>query len=438
MSTETFDTKSRWQFLQSLQSSKGFPWIIWSLGAIFYCYEYFLRIQPSMMSDDLMRTYGINATAFGNLVAFYYYAYTPMQLFVGILMDRYAPRFLLAFAVLSCAVGSFIFASTSILWVAEAGRFLVGFGSAFAFVGVLKIATIWLPPNRFAIVAGTTTTLGMVGAMIGDNLLAVLVKDLGWRTTIYSSVVFGLALAWIIWIIIRDGQGRSRPQVKDSTVTFKEVFVGLMHVVKNTQIWIGGIIGFLLYLSLSMFAELWLVPYLQQAKHFSIPDAAAATSMLFLGWAIGGPVIGLVSDMIARRRLPILLGSLLAGIVALMLVYIPSLSVVEIYLLLILMGIFCSAENIVFVTARENTPQKFAGSAMAFTNLLIMAGGMIFQPLVGYFLDKGTNQIVNGVHIYSAQTYQSVLIILPVAFFSSVLFSFFLKETYAHLTKQEV
>lgn len=437
MSTETFDTKSRWQFLQSLQSSKGFPWIIWSLGAIFYCYEYFLRIQPSMMSDDLMRTYGIGAAAFGNLVAFYYYAYTPMQLFVGILMDRYAPRFLLSFAVLSCAFGSFLFAWTNILWVAELGRFLVGFGSAFAFVGVLKIATIWLPPNRFAIVAGTTTTLGMVGAMIGDNLLAVMVKDLGWRTTIYSSVVFGLVLAWIIWAIIRQGQGRSRPQNIEA-VTFKQVFVGLGHVLRNTQIWIGGIIGFLLYLSLSMFAELWLVPYLQQAKHFSVSAAAAATSMLFLGWAVGGPVVGLCSDMIARRRLPILLGSLLACIVALMLVYIPNLSTIEIYLLLILMGIFCSAENIVFVTARENAPQKFAGSAMAFTNLLIMAGGMIFQPLVGYFLDKGTPQVVNGVHIYSAETYQGVLIILPVAFFVSMLLSLFLKETYANLSKQKI
>lgn len=438
MKIDILEPKTRWKALKAMQASTAFPWIVWICGAIFYCYEYFLRIQPSMMSADLMRTYNLNALAFGNLVAFYYYAYTPMQIFVGVLMDRYAPRLLLALATVCCALGSLLFASTSILWVAQAGRFLVGFGSAFAFVGVLKIATIWLPPNRFAIVAGSTTTLGMIGAMVGDNALAVMVKDLGWRTTIYASVIFGFALAFVIWIVIRDAKGRGRQQIHHVALTTKQVLVGLGHVLKNKQIWIGGFIGFLLYLSLSMFAELWLVPYLQQARNFSVTDAAAATSMVFLGWAVGGPLMGLVSDVISRRRLPILIGSLLAGVVSIMLVYISSLTRIEIYLLLILMGIFCSAQNIVFVTARENAPQKFAGSAMAFTNLLIMAGGMIFQPLVGHFLDNGASHLVNGVPIYSAQTYQSVLIILPIAFFASMLLTFFLKETNATLSKQEI
>ncbi len=438
MKLDILEPKTKWRPLKLLQASNAFPWVVWGFGALFYCYEYFLRIQPSMMSGDLMRTYGLNAGEFGNLVAFYYYAYTPMQLFVGVLMDRYAPRMLLAFAILCCSIGSLLFASTSHLWVAQVGRFLVGFGSAFAFVGVLKIATIWLPPNRFAIIAGTTTTLGMIGAMVGDNVLAAMVHELGWRATIYASVVSGFVLAFLIWTIIRDAKGRGRQKMHYATLTMRQVFTGLLHVLQDRQIWIGGIIGFLLYLSLSMFAELWLVPYLQQARHFSMRDAASATSMVFLGWAIGGPLMGFVSDTISRRRLPLLLGSLFAGMIALMLVYMNSLTHVEIYLLLVFMGIFCSVQNIVFVTARENAPQKFAGSALAFTNLLIMAGGMVFQPLVGFFLDTGHSTIVKGVTIYSAQTYQHVLIILPIAFFGAMLLTLFLKETYAHLSKKEI
>ena len=127
-----------------------FPWIVCGLGALFYTYEYLLRISPSVMSSELMAAYGITAGAFGNLMAIYYYAYTPMQLPVGMLMDRYGPRRILTAACAACAVGSYLFASSGHLSVAGVGRFLVGFGSAFAFVGVLKLATIWLPKERFA------------------------------------------------------------------------------------------------------------------------------------------------------------------------------------------------------------------------------------------------------------------------------------------------
>src|SRR5262245_9308234 len=115
------------------------PWVICGLGALFYCYEYLLRIAPSVMMVDLMQAYQINATVFGNLAAFYYYAYTPVQLPVGVLMDHYGPRRLLTFACLACALGSYLFAHASYISMAQFGRFLVGFGSAFAFVGVLKL-----------------------------------------------------------------------------------------------------------------------------------------------------------------------------------------------------------------------------------------------------------------------------------------------------------
>ncbi|MBX9704810.1 MAG: MFS transporter, partial [Gammaproteobacteria bacterium] len=354
MKIDVLEPKTRWKALKALQASAAFPWIVWIFGATFYCYEYFLRIQPSMMSADLMSTYHLDGAGFGNLVAFYYYAYTPMQIFVGILMDRYAPRLLLSYAILCCAIGSLLFATTDHLWVAQVGRFLVGFGSAFAFVGVLKIATIWLPPNRFAIVAGSTTTLGMIGAMLGDNLLAVMVRDIGWRGTIYISVVFGFLLAFVIWVVVRNAQGRGRQQMHQHTLTMREVFTGLGHVLKNKQIWIGGIVGFLLYLSLSTFAELWLVPYLEQARGLSTTVAAAATSMLFLGWAVGGPVVGFISDTIKRRRSPMIIGSLVAGFCSLWLIYTTNLPVDMIYVSLVLMGIGCSAQNMVFVTAREN------------------------------------------------------------------------------------
>jgi hypothetical protein len=63
--------------------SSALPWLICGLAALFYCYEYFLRIAPSVMDHQLRMTYHLDATALGQLIAFYYFAYTPMQLVVG-------------------------------------------------------------------------------------------------------------------------------------------------------------------------------------------------------------------------------------------------------------------------------------------------------------------------------------------------------------------
>lgn len=83
-------------------------WFICILGTLFYCYEYLLRIEPSVMITPLMQQFNITASSFGLVTALYYYAYTPMQLAVGILIDRYGTRLMIAMAAAACALGSFL------------------------------------------------------------------------------------------------------------------------------------------------------------------------------------------------------------------------------------------------------------------------------------------------------------------------------------------
>ena len=84
-------------------------WIIITLAALFYCYEFFLRVIPSTMTDDFMRFHNIHAAQIGVIASYYYYAYSPMQLLVGPLLDRFGSRNLLTIACLVCAGGIFIF-----------------------------------------------------------------------------------------------------------------------------------------------------------------------------------------------------------------------------------------------------------------------------------------------------------------------------------------
>lgn len=409
------------------------PWLICGLGALYYCYEYLLRISPSVMTQELMRMYHLTATEVGLFSAYYYHAYVPLQIIVGLLMDRYGPRRLLTIACMFCAFGTFLFASGYSLHVAEAGRFLVGFGSAFAFVGALKLATIWLPPHRFALVSGIITCLGMVGAMIGDIILRSFVDQVGWQATIYASAAIGVMLTVVIWTIIRDAKSQE-VQFHTQSLNFSGLFFGLWGAFKNPQIWLNGLIGLLLYLSLSAFAELWGIQYLEQSHGFSKSAAANANSLVFLGWAVGGPLWGWLSDSIRLRRLPILFASIFAAVIVSVILYVPELSAIQLYVLLFAFGVASSVQVLVFAIAREATSMKMAGTAIALTNFFVMVGGNVFQPVVGKLLDmKWSGTMMDGVRVYSPEAYQYALGVLPVGIALAIVITFFIRETHAEV-----
>jgi len=423
---------------QSNDSYRFLAWLICGVGACFYCYEYFLRIAPSVMTADLMRFFHLSAGQYGDLIAFFYYAYTPMQLVVGVLMDRYGPRRLLTLACLCCTIGAFLFASTPYVVVAGLGRFLIGFGAAFAFVGALKLATIWLPPERFAAISGMVTALGMLGAMVGDVVMAELVELRGWRFTILMSVWIGAILIVLILLIVRDRVKTTR----QSAVTFVpelgfyDVFVGLVQSLKNPQIWINGLIGCLMYLPISAFAELWGIPYLIQTHHVSHVEAASIVSMIFFGFAVGGPLWGMISDFVKLRRLPLIMGSIVSLVLICIILYVPNLSSGLLHILFFCFGMTASVEIIVFAVGREVSQKHIAGTAISLTNTFVMLGGALFQPIIGVLLDLhwGGQLGAGGVHVYTVHTYQMALSILPLGLVAAVIFGFLLRETRCRLT----
>lgn len=416
-------------------------WLICGLGAVYYSYEYFLRISPSVMEPALREHFKLSATGFGLLSAFYYYAYVPLQIPVGVLLDRYGPRLLITIACMICVLGTFIFAGTTVFWVAALGRFLVGFGSAFAFVGVLKLATIWLPENKLAMVSGLAAALGTIGAMIGDNLLGSLVMEVGWRETMNLTAYVGVGLIFVLWFGIRDKKSHQR---RSGTVdNLRKSMTDLGIIVRNKQVWINGMFGCLVYLPTTVFAELWGIPYLKHAHNLSQPSADFANSLLFLGFTIGAPLMGYISDKLKRRKLPMLFGATGAAIIMMVILYMPDLTQAHINALMFLLGLLYSAQCIVFAVGRELSPSEAAGTAMATTNMIVMLGAMFLQPLVGKLLDMSLASHMANVplesipvdklqQLYTADDYQFALSIIPIGIIIAALLTFFLKETYAN------
>ncbi len=409
-----------------MRDVRTLKWVIWALAAFFYFYEYLLRVSPSVMVPELMENFHANAAEIGILSAFYFYAYAPMQLPVGMLMDRFGARKLLTLASLICGAGTIFFGISQEISLAYLGRFLIGLGSSFAFVAMVFVCSHWFKPAKRAFLVGLANSIGMLGAVFGQGPLSLMVKVFHWRQALHILGIMGFALAILIFLLVRKSQKVTKESQENQTSKF---FEGFKVVTKNSRSWINAIIALLFYMTTTALGGLWGVPFLQSAYHVSKHTASFAMSMLFIGWMIGGPLVGVISDKFGRRKPFLGLGILLTFLALLPVLYLTAMPIGLVYTLIFLVGFFSSAQLLNFTFATELVDEKFKGLSIAFTNLVVAVGSSAIQPLVGFFLDMGTKNTVKNIpYQYSGYDYKIALSILPAMLFLAVILTLFLRE----------
>lgn len=409
-----------------------YPWLVFLLASSFLFYKYLLQVSPSVMAYELMATFNLSAASLGNLVAFYFYAYLCMQLPVGLLLDHFSPKRMVAAAIAVCAVGAILFAKAEVVDVADLGRLLIGIGGAFSAVGTMKLITLWFPPHRFALVSGLMMTLGMLGAVGGDAPLAHLVEEIGWRSTSMYCGFAGFILALCVWFFIMDRKAEYTPE-KPKSDSF---LLDLIAIIKNKQSWLISIYSGLAFAPISAFAGLWGIPFLVQASHLPRTEVAGLVSLTFIGFAIGSPFAGWFSDRIQRRK-PIMITGTSIGLLCLStLIYLPKLSNIEIGVLLFCFGFFTSFFFVSFAHMREISDPHASATSIGFINMFNAIGGALSEPLVGKLLDLGWNHEMRlGARVFSIPDYHHALTALPAAMLIALILQFFIKETFCESLK---
>ncbi|MDP1575059.1 MAG: MFS transporter [Coxiellaceae bacterium] len=417
------------QTLSYQNKSLVFGWFICLLGALFYTYEYLLRIEPGIMVNDLSHHFALDATGVGLLASAYYWAYTPLQLVVGLVLDRFGARHTLLSALLFCILGTFIFGFVDNVWIAGTGRFMTGVGSAFAFVGSLKLCADWLPKKYFSFFAGLCTSLGMLGAMFGETAMSYTVDHLSWHPVITDSLWLGIILFSIFFLFIIE----KNETTKKEPIRFAFLFQNVFKIARSKKILQAGFIGCALYLSLSVLGEQWGNSYIQKIFNIRAESASYFVDMIFLGWLIGSPIQGILSEKLKSRRCVLIIGCVLSLVTFLPLIICPlALSKGVFALLLFLFSFFCSAEINCFAVGHDVVDHALTATAVGFMNACIMVGGMIIQPFFAFCLDFFASNI-NTVHAnmhHTLSDYQHALWIIPIFLVIACVFAWRMEDSY--------
>lgn len=406
------------------------PWLVWGLGCLFYFYENLIQVSPSVMSNELMRDFSVTSHTLGILSGIYFYSYAGMQLPGGVMIDYFGPKRLLTIATTVCALGTIAFGMTDSFYMACLARLLIGFGSAFAVVGTMKLATNWFPAERFAYLTGLMVTIGMLGSIGGEAPLSLLVDNFGWRESMIIMGGIGLVLAFVIYMAISD---KPREPLKQSPVKHEKehVVANLAALMTNKQLWLVALYGGLMYMSTPVFCGLWGVPFLMLKMSITKTMAANTISFVFFGWVVASPLWGIFSNRVGRRKTPMLIASVGCLLSSLLFIYAPFTNLFLLQLTLFAFGVFSAAFLPAFSVVTELCNRSYVATALSFMNMMNMIGIALVQPAIGFLLDNAwTGQMAEGVRIYTLSAYQSSLVILPLAIFAALLLLPFIRETY--------
>jgi sugar phosphate permease len=404
-------------------------WVVWVCAGVFFLYECILRVSPSVMTQGLMSDFSLTSTSLGVLVSCYLYAYVVLQVPCGVMVDALGARRIITTSAALCTAGAFMFAlGDSLIW-AQLGRFLIGAGSACAFISCLKVVAEWFSPTKFAVMLGLTNMMGTIGGTFGGPPLAWMVNNLGsWREATLVLASIGVVVTVLSWLMVRD-----RPQIRKSYHTHEiPLWKSFLLLVTNPQVWLIALFGSLMWLPITAFAELWGVPYLMHAYTIDNEYASFATVMIFVGFAFGGHLAAWVSEKFKSRILTMKLSSALLFAIFLTIALAPEIPLPVMFALLFTGGVCNGGQVLVFACVKEISPRRISGTALGFTNAIVMMSGIIFQPLLGELLDWCWDGAlgVDGVRIYSEAAYQTAIIAIPVGIAVSWFLLYFVKETH--------
>ncbi len=413
-------------------SFNRFGLVIWAVAALFFLLEFFLRTFLGTVVHEISRSLQVNPEELSVIDSAYYITYGIMQIPVGLMVDRFGVRKPLTLAAFICAGGVFMFSFAQTIQMAVAGRLAMGFGSSFAFVSLLALSLNWFPRKFAGLFFGLAQFLGALGPMLAGAPLAMVLYRVhdNWRLVLGGIGVFGVGVAFLIMLIVRD----KPPNIPGRTLILgrpEKMFSKISRLFSKRQAWWLVLYSASTYVPLAFLGTLWGTTYLE-TRNFSHINAAFIASMLWLGLAVGSPVMGIFSDFLKRRKTVMLICSLLGLAMMLSINYSPYSSELLFIIFFLLLGVAGAGQSLGFVTISERVDSNLEATALGFNNASLSFADAAFVPLITLMIARSVRSLkAGGDLVYQSGDFTGGLLVLAAIFVSGLLIAFFLiKETY--------
>lgn len=403
-------------------SSKGF--LVWGICAAFFLYEFFLRTVIGTFQTPIMQDLGLTSLQFSLLSStIFMIVYGLMQIPVGFIVDSIGLKRSVGIGALCCTISSFGFAYSQNYWLSMINRAAMGFGASFGFICLLVSVNDWMPNKYRALFIGLSLFIGTLGPMLAAGPLDSLSESgaVSWRIIFSFLGALGIVLMVLVFFFVENNQEKAgqyiilnRPEKLSSS--FKKLFSRL-------QPWYIAIVSAGLYFTIEYLSENEGRAFLA-LKGISFTTASYMISIAWIGFAIGCPLVGYISDIIRRRKIIMSTAAAIGLTAIIMIVHAQAKPVLQ--LAFFLLGLSASGQTIGFATLAEQFKKQLVALGFALNNAMITTLAAINAPLIGFLLDLNKE-----ADIITLQGYVLVFnILIAMAVITLFVAVFCIQETY--------
>mgnify|MGYP001233819604 FL=1 len=374
------------------RQKSGYRWVVFGVVMFTYFLVIGQRSAPGLITDQLMRDFGVSASVIGLTFSIQFFAYAGLQIPSGLLSDRFGPnRFLIAGALLA-GLGTMIYSLAGSEYGLMLGRLLVGIGDSMIFVNLVLIFTQWFAAHEFVKLLGWTAILGSVGAIYASLPFSMWIAYAGWRIPfLVTGAVLVVMSLFLYGVLIWQPQKRFPPENSGPAAASKtrvSVWQTLLSLASSRQAWALFLCHFGLVGTFTGFIGSWGVPYAIEVFGMTRLEASRLMMYGLIGSLFAAPV---VSWLASRTGMLKLVYTAVHGLVLMSWLSwflsgtSPSYPLVVLFI--VLTGVGLGASSLTFALLRPSFPADVVGVATGFANTGGFVSAILLPILFGNVLD---------------------------------------------------
>ncbi|AMP12904.1 sugar (and other) transporter family protein [Collimonas pratensis] len=353
--------------------------LIFSSG---YFISYLARGINLPLAPLLSSELGLSPAQLGLLTSLYFFAFAACQLPLGLLLDRFGPRRVLACLLLVAAIGALVSANAHGFSSLLVGRLLLGIGTSACLMAGLKAIVAWFPHDHLPLMNGAIYAIGGLGAVATGTPIAWALGVTTWRVlfAVVACLILLIVLALFTLVPEKDEphpKTTLRAQLRDIGGIFRSpVFWRTAPFVMASQGVFLGVQG------------LWAGPYLRDVGGLAASAAANIVALVGLAMVLGAVGSGWLARRLQQRGISLhvtagagMLLFMLAQLLILLDVALPG------WLLWGMYGVFGTSGVLSYAALLREFPAHLAGRVSTGLTLAIFAGAFVVQYGFGLLLN---------------------------------------------------
>jgi MFS family permease len=365
----------------------GRAYTVWAVGLVAYVVAIFQRGSLGVAAVEAQHRFDAGASAISLFLVLQLAVYAVMQIPVGVALDRFGSRRMVAAGAVTMAAGQLLLAVATAVPTAIAARVLVGAGDAMTFISVLRVVSLWFPGGSVPLITQLTGILGQLGQVAAAYPLIRVLHATSWTSTFVGAAAVGVLVGILVLVALRDAPAGSVGT--RSSAGLAEVRAGLADSWREPGTRIGLFTHLVTGFSGTVFALLWGYPFLTVGEGRSPGTAAGLLTLLVVVGMGVGPLLGRLCGRWPLRRSVLVFGILAAtsGVWTVVLLWPGRVPLALLVLLVVVLATNGPGSMIGFDYARTENPMERIGSASGVVNVGSFVASLLTVLAIGAVLD---------------------------------------------------